>query len=103
MVERELGIKLSDIKIDKDNLDYCVATGEIVGQLRTDIIKTVSDLLENSNAFDIVIDGSELSDEEINASAIDYAFSYNPSNDDSDEIDWANAFRAGVEYYRAQK
>lgn len=39
MNEREVHLKLSDIKIDNDNLDYIKMTGEICGKLRDDLVK----------------------------------------------------------------
>lgn len=39
MNEREVHLKLSDIKIDNDNLDYIKTTGEICGKLRDDLVK----------------------------------------------------------------
>lgn len=39
MTENEIHLKLSDVKIDNDNLDYIKATGEICGKLRWDLVK----------------------------------------------------------------
>lgn len=39
MNEREVHLKLSDVKIDNDNLDYIKMTGEICGKLRDDLVK----------------------------------------------------------------
>lgn len=39
MNEKEIHLKLSEVKIDNDNLDYIKATGEICGQLRWDLVK----------------------------------------------------------------
>jgi len=39
MNEREVHLKLSEVKIDNDNLDYIKMTGEICGKLRDDIVK----------------------------------------------------------------
>ena len=39
MTERDAHLKLSEIKIDNDNLDYIKMTGEICGKLRWDLVK----------------------------------------------------------------
>lgn len=39
MTEREASLKLSEIKLDNDNLDYMKLTGEICGKLREDLIE----------------------------------------------------------------
>lgn len=39
MDEKEVHLKLSDVKIDNDNLDYIKMTGEICGKLRDDLVK----------------------------------------------------------------
>ena len=39
MTEAEVHIKLSEIVIDNDNLDYIKETGEICGKLRWDLVK----------------------------------------------------------------
>lgn len=39
MNDKEVHLKLSEIKIDNDNLDYIKFTGEICGKLREDLVK----------------------------------------------------------------
>lgn len=38
--EKEVHLKLSDVEIDNDNLDYIKMTGEICGKLRDDLVKS---------------------------------------------------------------
>ena len=42
MTKKEAHLKLSEIKIDNDNLDYIKSTGEICGKLRDDLVKLMS-------------------------------------------------------------
>lgn len=42
MTEKEVHLKLSNIKIDNDNIDYIKMTGEITGKLRDDLVKLFS-------------------------------------------------------------
>jgi hypothetical protein len=39
MTEEEIHLKLSEVVIDNDNLDYIKLTGEICGKLRWDLVK----------------------------------------------------------------
>lgn len=50
MTEDEAHLKLSEIVIDSDNLDYIKATGEICGKLRYDLVKlfATSDVSQRS-------------------------------------------------------
>lgn len=41
--EKEIHLKLSEIVIDNDNLDYIKAQGEICGKLRDDLVKMFSE------------------------------------------------------------
>lgn len=42
MTEEEVHLKLSEIEIDNDNLDYIKLTGGIGGKLRDDLVKLFS-------------------------------------------------------------
>lgn len=40
-LEKEIHLKLSNIKIDNDNLDYIKATGELCGKLRWELVDMI--------------------------------------------------------------
>lgn len=48
MTENQIHVELSNIKIDKDNLDYIKLCGEITGNLRWDLVKLFSTPSVNS-------------------------------------------------------
>jgi hypothetical protein len=48
-IEKQLHLKLSEIKIDKDNLDYCKANEELCGKLRWDLVDMISNYIQNLN------------------------------------------------------
>lgn len=43
MTENEIHSKLSEVKIDNDNLDYIKMVGEICGKLRYDLVAVFAD------------------------------------------------------------
>jgi len=51
MTEEEIHLKLSEVEIDNDNLDYIKLTGGIGGKLRDDLVKlfSISDVVERSS------------------------------------------------------
>lgn len=58
MNEKEVHLKLSEIKIDNDNLDYIKMVGEICGKLRDDLVKLFA--IPNTISNEITIDMKEL-------------------------------------------
>lgn len=59
MTEKEVHLKLSNIPIDNDNLDYIKATGEICGKLRDDLVKVFADtdIPKVNETYDFYDDG----------------------------------------------
>ena len=46
MTEQEVHLKLSEIKIDNDNLDYIKANEELCGKLRWDLVESISNYIK---------------------------------------------------------
>jgi len=63
MNEREVGLKLSEIKIDNDNLDYMKLVGEICGKLRDDLVKLFSTPDTNSGSYTLLGSAADLLEE----------------------------------------
>lgn len=53
MTEKEIHLKLSEVVIDNDNLDYIKMTGEICGQLRWDLVKLFAIPDVNNNEVEL--------------------------------------------------
>ena len=73
MNKREIHLKLSEVEIDNDNLDYIKMTGEICGKLRWDLVKlfaipdtsytlldSAANLLEKLKTEDCIIESAFL-------------------------------------------
>lgn len=73
MTDNEIHLKLSDIKIDNDNLDYIKATGEICGKLRWDLVK----LFNSSNDLSWKRVGEEIPSKEMHNKQLLAKIDYN--------------------------